>query len=410
MGLSDVCAGSSIQLGNSSNVPAAGKGIWSSSDSAIATVNKVTGLVTGSLAGNVTIVYKVTDGTGYCENSTSKSIMVKAIPNLSAINGLAGQFCLGNGLVLSNSLLGGLWTISDTTKATINNQGKLNSIDTGDVIVNYTITSNGCTSIVNGGTTIVGLPTVSKIVGANQVVKDSAIQLLCTPSNGIWSSGNPTVAMVGTGGLVKAISLGSTTIMYKVINGNGCLAADSLLVTVIAPLPIESISLETFYKVGKVLVKWSTLGEANISGFAVQRSLDGSNFETIGKIESEGKGNNGYQYLDNQLPNVDKIYYQIISIYKDAKKEFNKTKTVVVKSSETTTIIYPNPTKDRLYIQGSGVISLKIVDVAGKIVASQITTDNTNTFINLNRLTKGIYNLVIEKVGSKVEEKKFVKE
>ncbi len=78
-GASNVCAGSSTTLANTTI-----GGTWSSSNTSIANVNS-SGVVTGASAGTVTITYTVNNAG--CSASTTKDIVVNALPSINLTGG-----------------------------------------------------------------------------------------------------------------------------------------------------------------------------------------------------------------------------------------------------------------------------------------------------------------------------------
>ncbi|MEZ4852231.1 MAG: hypothetical protein R3B93_27210 [Bacteroidia bacterium] len=66
------------------------------------------------------------------------------------------------------------------------------------------------------------------------------------------------------------------------------------------------------YRPFKVNVTWTTSMELNNEYFTVERSFDQHIFESIGRVESQGGGNElrNYKLVDN-LPQTGKIYYRI---------------------------------------------------------------------------------------------------
>ncbi len=47
-----------------------------------------------------------------------------------------------------------------------------------------------------------------------------------------------------------------------------------------------------------ILLNWATGAEINTDYFAVERSLNGTDFTKIGKVNAKHSGSNNYQYLD----------------------------------------------------------------------------------------------------------------
>ena len=97
-GATEVCAGSTVTLAN----PTA-NGTWSSANTAIATVNATTGVVTGVGAGNTNIVYSVPNPNTWCAATANlKPITVKPTPILNA--GADVTICAGNSTNLNTSI------------------------------------------------------------------------------------------------------------------------------------------------------------------------------------------------------------------------------------------------------------------------------------------------------------------
>ncbi len=90
IGANDVCDGSTITLSN----PTA-NGTWSSANTAVATVDASTGVVTGVGAGNTNIIYSVPNPNTWCAATTNlKPITVKPTPVVNA--GADVTLCAGN--------------------------------------------------------------------------------------------------------------------------------------------------------------------------------------------------------------------------------------------------------------------------------------------------------------------------
>ena len=85
--------------------------------------------------------------------------------------------------------------------------------------------------------TVNPLPTVSPITGPTTVCVNATINLSSSPAGGTWSSSNPSVATIGSTGIVTGISGGNSTISYTVTNGNGCTRSVTYAVSVF-PNPI----------------------------------------------------------------------------------------------------------------------------------------------------------------------------
>jgi Secretion system C-terminal sorting domain/Leucine rich repeat len=225
-----------------------------------------------------------------------------------------------------------------------------------------------------------------------------------------WYKGDTLLASnVGDSVFKPTLSGRYSAMVTNIIVTDLILYTDTLDITV-TPLPLKNIALLVQNQGSFNWLNWTTISEENISSFLVQKSSDGAKFATIGTVKSKGAGNNAYQFSDNELLVSEKLYYRIVAIEMDGKYIYSKTVAVSNSVTPTTIILYPNPTKDILHVQASGMRSLKVVNSVGKVVASQMTTGNTNTSIQVAALSKGVYTVIVEIAGGKIEERRFLKD
>ena len=199
-----------ICVGNTTTLTATPSGVWSSSNALIASVN-ASGEVTGVDAGNATITFTTSAG---CYKTAA--VTVNAVP--SAITG-ASSLCDGTNTTLSATPSGGTWTSSTPAVASINAAtGILTAVDPGVASITYE-TSPGC----NVSTFVTVNASASAITGTAAVCIGDATTLNATPSGGVWSSSDTTVATIGdTSGVLTGLIAGTTTVTYQL--GSGCYA------------------------------------------------------------------------------------------------------------------------------------------------------------------------------------------
>jgi uncharacterized protein YjdB len=227
-----VCVGSTMQLYNNTT-----GGVWSSSDSSIATINSSTGLVSGISAGVVTISYTVTQNS--CPVTVTKSVTVNPLPVVPAITGPTAV-CVASTITLANTTTGGVWSSGNTALATVNSStGVVTGVSAGTVTITYTVTSAyGCVTAVTYSVVVNPLPVVAAITGTLSVCAGSTTTLASTTSGGIWSSATTSVATVNSSsGVVTGVVAGTSVISYTVTDGTtGCIKVIAATVTV-NPLP-----------------------------------------------------------------------------------------------------------------------------------------------------------------------------
>ncbi|MCW3123335.1 MAG: surface protein [Flavipsychrobacter sp.] len=185
----------------------AGGGTWSSSNSSIAAANVSTGVITGNGTGTATITYTLSTG---CKATT----LVTVNP-LSPITGIT-SLCAGLTTTLSDGTIGGTWTSTNTSVATINpTSGFLTSSTSGNTTINYTL-SSGCVA-----STTVSIVSAPSAITGNTSVCLTGTSALSDGGGGTWASSNTAIARVGIStGIVTGFGLGTATITYSL--GTGC--------------------------------------------------------------------------------------------------------------------------------------------------------------------------------------------
>ena len=202
-GFSSVCTGSSITLVNGTT-----GGTWSSTNTGVATVGSLTGVVSGSTAGTTSIVYTLP--AGGC--NTSFPVTVNATP--AAITGTF-TVCAGLTTTLSTTTTGGTWSSSNTSVATVSSTGVVSGLIAGTVTISYTMPS-GC--FVAASVTV--NPTPAAIAGTPAVCVGSTTALTNATPGGVWSSSNSALAtVVSTTGVVTGVAVGTPNIIYTLPAG-----------------------------------------------------------------------------------------------------------------------------------------------------------------------------------------------
>jgi len=177
-------------------------------------------------------------------------------------------------------------------------------------------------------------------------------------------------------------------------------------------LPVELLYFTAEPRGEEVICKWETASELNNDFFEVQRSTNGKDFETLGKVQGFGPGSSTsrreYSFVDPELCK-DIRYYRLKQV--DIDGRFSYTDVVAINcKTETGLDVYPNPANNAITYQfnqsldGKAIIS--IVDIAGRQVYSeqvdalkgmnQVTT-------NISQLASGVYYLRISKADSNGE-------
>jgi len=220
-GTDSVCVGLTTLLSSSDT----GR-IWHSSNTSVATVDSVSGLVTGISSG--TSIITLTTGLA-CQNVDTVTVSPSPLP----ISG-ANTVCVSSTTLYTDLTPGGTWTSSNALIASVGSiSGIVSGVAIGTANISYTI-PGGCSAIKN--ITVNTLPNAGTITGTLTVCPTATTTLNDAAGSGVWTSVTTATATIGSSsGIVTGISAGTTTISYTVTNGCGTSAATA--VATVNPAP-----------------------------------------------------------------------------------------------------------------------------------------------------------------------------
>jgi uncharacterized protein YjdB len=241
-GPSSVCQGSTITLSD-----ATPGGTWTSGATSVASIGSSTGIVSGISGGTTVITYALPGG---CGTPATYTVTVNPLPSGGTISGPA-SLCIGNTALLTGSIPGGAWTSSNTLVATIDAGGNVTGIAAGTSVISYAVSNTCGTATITQTETVNPLPTVAAITGTLHECVGATTTLSSATTGGIWSSGNPAVAVIGSSsGVATGISAGTATISYTYTSPFGCSATVTAIDTVLTAPVVAAISGTTHQCVG----------------------------------------------------------------------------------------------------------------------------------------------------------------
>lgn len=214
-GPSQVCTGTTGSLADS----VAG-GTWASSSPSVATVGSSSGVVTGISSGSLLVTYLLSSG---CKTFSSITIQ----PQPDTISGTK-TVCTGSATLLADITPAGSWSSSNPLIAAVGSaSGNVSGIGSGFADISYTLTT-GCFIIAN----VTVLPAPPVVSGDSTVCTGTTLALTDGAAGGVWSSGNPAIATIGSGtGTVTGISAGAVFVTYT---HAGCYATKAVTVNSVA--------------------------------------------------------------------------------------------------------------------------------------------------------------------------------
>ena len=180
-------------------------------------------------------------------------------------------------------------------------------------------------------------------------------------------------------------------------------------------LPLTLLSFSAEENQGITALNWSTSNEVNISYFLLEKSNDGLNFITLTSVDSKNEASvNSYEAIDI-ANNYTTVYYRLKIVDKEGKYTYSKiVANTTDNSSQAKNKIYPNPVKNELTLLLSGSIEnvdASIVALSGKeLMRLSLQNGAITKTINVSRLSKGGYLLVIRGKQGVVSTLKFNKD
>lgn len=197
---------------------------------------------------------------------------------------------------------------------------------------------------------------------------------------------------------------------------------DTVTITATSTVPVTLTSFDAVKNNNDVMLNWITASEINNDYFEVQRSIDGVNYETIGKVEGNATTSSVSSYAFNdknvlaEFSSVSAFFYRLKQVDFDGTTDYSKT----IRVSNNTLIannieVYPNPNNGAFNISvpanEQSTVQLTVVDITGRVVEKKIQTlQQGNNVLDLNlSLSKGIYMILVQQKGLSVS-KKFVVE
>jgi hypothetical protein len=160
-------------------------------------------------------------------------------------------------------------------------------------------------------------------------------------------------------------------------------------------LPVKLTSFNANKEGGNSVLRWQVAGEENIVGYNIERSTDGRNFTTVGRVASLGNTTiiRSYTFTDAAVLKGAN-YYRLQIVEKDGKVNYSAIRLLNF-GSQFVVALYPNPAKDKATVTGvEAGMQIRLLDAVGKVLQVQTATGTTESLL-LNRIAKGFYSVQV---------------
>ncbi len=140
-------------------------------------------------------------------------------------------------------------------------------------------------------------------------------------------------------------------------------------------------------------IDWTTTAETNADLYRVERSLDGTNFETIGERRAQGVAAEGSTYtFTDPKPLTGTAYYRIRQLDNNGQSSFTDVKSITGHAAETLQVsAFPNPATDQLHLNGNLTGGqAELLDLSGRQVYVTTLVADANV-LDVSAVETGLY-------------------
>jgi hypothetical protein len=159
-----------------------------------------------------------------------------------------------------------------------------------------------------------------------------------------------------------------------------------------APLPVKWLGVQAQWQnTTEANISWQVAEQLNVKSYIVQHSKDGMVYTDVYTVAASNSTDYSCTVSANSTI---KNYYRVLELDIDGKKTYS-TVVVLQPGTASSLVIYPNPAKDKLHIDGLANYSeLKIADLNGRIIQRRNNLTGLK-FINISQLNTGVHLLTV---------------
>jgi hypothetical protein len=211
-----------------------------------------------------------------------------------------------------------------------------------------------------------------------------------------------------TDGQIASVN-GVNATAFSVTNGQGFLSLGPT-----APLPVELAAFDADVTNGRsVRLQWQTTSETGNSGFRVQRSVSGTSWSTLGRVEGAGTTDEpqSYRFTDSSVPYAsDSLQYRLAQVDVDGTVNFSDPVTVRFGNPDGLELLgsFPNPARSQATVrfavpeQMTGDVQLELYDLLGrqvKTIPAAEASGRVEQTLDVSDLPSGTYLLRLSAGG-----------
>lgn len=181
-----------------------------------------------------------------------------------------------------------------------------------------------------------------------------------------------------------------------------------LIANNVLPVELLTFNLENSGKDNQLY--WSIASEINTVRFEIERSDNGFYWTKIGEVAASGTAMTGshYPFIDQEV-SCTSCYYRLKIVDFDGTFEYSNVLQQSMVEEDSEMKVYPNPTRNHLYIENANTIEkISVIDVNGKVVLDINGDQKDQISLNIGMLSNGHYFLKVCS-NEKIQTKRIVK-
>jgi hypothetical protein len=150
-----------------------------------------------------------------------------------------------------------------------------------------------------------------------------------------------------------------------------------------------------------IIANWQSATETNLNHYSLERSIDSINYTTVINLAAAGNSTSplNYSHTDASSFSNTCYYYRLkaiqfngsIQYFNASKLCYNSSLGITNYINNNTTKIYPNPANNKITIDVTDVLDVKLFDVLGK----QITSTKQNQ-MDVSNFNDGVYFIQVQ--------------
>jgi hypothetical protein len=202
-------------------------------------------------------------------------------------------------------------------------------------------------------------------------------------------------------------NIGFTGAPLAFVNGSPTsIFTDAYLSTGATNLPVELAAFDANVTDDRsVRLQWQTTSETGNSGFRVQRSVSGTSWSTLGRVEGAGTTDEpqSYRFTDSSVPYAsDSLQYRLAQVDVDGTANFSDPVTVRFGNPDGLELLgsFPNPARSQATVrfavpdQTTGDVQLELYDLLGrqvKTIPAAEASGRVEQTLDVSDLPSGTY-------------------